>query len=119
MSPSKSIRRPKAAAGSKPRAKAQPQGTSVFRLCTTSDALSQAISSVRVCIQIHHVEEDPSVVFGRFIGYGGGAGQEEGCFKLIRSANAFFLSRSGEDRGGLGFLIACRLAVWPSSHSRR
>lgn len=92
----KSRRRPTPRLDNKAKSKSKHQGRSLFRLSGTNKALSQTARTVRVCIELSHSEEDPDVVYGRFVGYGGGGVQEEGCFKLIRSANAFFLSRSGE-----------------------
>ena len=79
------------------------QGSYLFRLSSTNLALRQTVRTVTACVQFWHIEDDADTVYGVFIGYGGRA-QEEGCFKLMRNIDAFFLSRSGEHDMGWDWL---------------
>jgi len=75
-----------------------------YHLSSTKDAFQQSVRTVQVSCNFWWSSEDPNVVYGRYVGYGGGGGQEEGCFKLLKNENAFFLSYSGEIDGGWNWL---------------
>ena len=76
------------------------QGHYLFRQSSTKSPLRQTVKTVTASVDFWHIDDNPDTIYGRFIGYGGGGGQEEGCFKLMRKVDAFFLSYSGEHERG-------------------
>lgn len=76
----------------------------LYRQSSTKCPLRQSARTVTACVRLWRSAVDPGVVFGRFVGYGGGGQQEEGCFKYVCKTGAFFLSRTGDPDEGWSWL---------------
>ena len=61
-----------------------------FYLSSTHDPEEQSAGTVRVRLRAWTLPSNPDVVYGFYVGYGGGGAQEIGYFKLIQSTDAFF-----------------------------
>ena len=68
-----------------------------FHLSSTRDPTKQSTSTVRVRLRAWNHPSNPDVVYGVYVGYGGGGTQEIGYFKLIQSTAAFFSRHTVEE----------------------